>query len=103
MVARQEFRAKVEAARLFESGEGQIVGCQGPSTKVASSSPGHGGMDTQTNSRSSLPMLRYWKAVPTGISMEVPGNSAAVRDSWSSRRQISPCPESTCQKSLTVA
>ena len=49
------------------------------------------------------PVQRYWKAVPTGMSMETPGVRTVTSSPLSSRRQISPRPDRTCQDSLTVA
>ena len=49
------------------------VGCQGPSTKRASSSPGQGGMVTATAASGSAPSLRSWNRVPVGIASDTPG------------------------------
>ncbi len=53
--------------------------------------------------RGSGPLLRYWNAVPTGMSIEVPGVSGVTRSSVASRRQISHWPPRIYQNSLTVA
>ena len=55
------------------------------------------------NRSASAPVQRYWKAVPTGMSMETPGVRTVTSSPLSSRRQISPRPDRTCQNSLTVA
>ena len=49
------------------------LGCQGPSTKRASSSPGQGGIVTATAASGSAPSLRSWNRVPVGIASETPG------------------------------
>ena len=50
-----------------------------PSTYVDSCSPGHLGIVMQINLSGSIPTLRYWKAVPTGMSTETPGTKAVTR------------------------
>ena len=55
------------------------------------------------NRRGVLPLLRYWKAVPTGISRETPGDRTVTFSSFASLRQISPLPSKIYQNSLTVA
>ena len=42
------------------------------------------------NRSASAPVQRYWKAVPTGMSMETPGVRTVSSSPLSSRRQISP-------------
>ena len=79
------------------------VGTHGPWVRVASASPGQGGIVMHRNRSASAPVQRYWKAVPTGMSMETPGVRTVTSSPLSSRRQISPRPDRTCQNSLTVA
>ena len=74
-----------------------------PSIWVASALPGQGGIVVHRNRSASAPLQRYWKAVPTGMSMETPGVRTVTSSPLSSRRQISPRPDRTCQNSLTVA
>jgi hypothetical protein len=70
---------------------------------TASSSPGQGGMAMTTQTSGALPLQRYWKDVPRGMSMHTPGMSL-VTLSWPSgdRRQISPSPDRTNQYSWMV-
>ena len=49
------------------------------------------------------PRTAYWKAVPTGMSIETPALQHGHSSPLSSRRQISPRPDSSAQNSLTVA
>src|SRR6188474_1869825 len=97
-------RLKMRSSSTAESSSGmdQSVGSQGPGTYVASESPGQEGIETQMNFRSSSPTLRYWNDVPTGTSIAVPGTKAVMPLPVRSSRQISPCPSSTYQNSLTV-
>jgi hypothetical protein len=49
-------------------------------------------MAMQMNINSTSEILRYWNAVPTGMSMEVPGTSGVTELSELLSLQISPCP-----------
>src|SRR6188472_3241059 len=86
-----------------DTGPTGAVGSHGPSIRVASTSPGQGGIVMHRNRSGSAPVQRYWKAVPNGMSMETPGVRTVTASLLSSRRQISPWPDKTCQNSLTVA
>ena len=60
-------------------------------------------MAMQMNVSATSDTFRYWNAVPTGMSIAVPGTSAVTQLRTPSSRQISPWPANTYQNSLTVA
>ena len=93
----------LRGTRVIDPAPNQIVASHIPFTKVASVSPGHGGIATQMNFNSWSDTFRYWKAVPTGMSIAVPASRSVTVLATPWLRQISPCPCSTNQNSLTVA
>src|SRR4026207_2505355 len=92
-----------QSAVAAVTGPTGAVDSHGPSIWVASAFPGHGGIVMHRNRSASAPVQRYWKGVPTGMSMETPGVRTVTSSPLSSRRQISPRPDRTYQNSLTVA
>lgn len=57
----------------------------------------------QMNFKGSSPTFRYWKAVPTGMSIDTLGTRLVTLSSSPSRRQISPSPYKMCRNSLMVS
>ena len=73
VTSRNQDVAVVASGEARCAGCGGAVGTHGPSMWVASALPGHGGIVMHRNRSASVPVQRYWKAVPTAMSMETPG------------------------------
>ena len=54
-------------------GPGATVGVHGPSARIASPGPGHGGIVAPIARSGSSPSARNWNVVPSGMSMLTPG------------------------------
>jgi hypothetical protein len=59
-----------QSAVAEDTGPTGAVGIHGPSIWVASAAPGQGGIVMHRNRSACAPVHRYWKPVPTGMSLE---------------------------------
>jgi hypothetical protein len=78
-----------------------MVGSHGPEAISASPEPGHGGIVAPIADRDSSPLARNWNAVPSGIVMQTPLDTATTSSSSPDFRHISPRPDRKYQISST--